>query len=232
MFNFKIKNNKLILTLIFVVIGFIFLQIPVNKLAGSKVSFTLFDIYAPITAVFLGSVYGIIAVFLIQGINLLSSGFSNIDKGSIIRLFPTLFAVLYFALANKSKSKNYILFVPLISMLAFNLHPVGRTVWYYSLFWFIPLLVWPLRKRFLFARALGATFTAHSVGGAVWIWVIGLPAAVWTSLIPIVAMERLIFALGISASYILFNNIAAYLSSKKIIKLTIPFEKEYLIYKK
>lgn len=225
-------KNKLILTLIFVAIGFVFLQIPVNKLAGSKVSFTLFDLYAPITAVFLGSIYGIVAVFLIQGINLLSSGLTNIDKGSIIRLFPTLFAVLYFALATKSKSKNYILFVPLISILAFNLHPVGRTVWYYSLFWFIPLLAWPLRNRFLFARALGATFTAHSVGGAVWIWAIGLPAAIWTSLIPIVAMERLIFALGISASYMLMNNLASYIGAKKWIPVGLYIDKKYLLFNK
>jgi len=228
----QIGRNKLIFVLIFIVLGFIALQIPINKLAGSRVSFTLFDLFAPISGAFLGSVYSIIAVFLMQGFNLLVHGVSNIDKGAIIRLFPTLFAVLYFSLATKSKkNSNYILLVPLVSMVAFNLHPIGRIVWYYSLFWLIPFLVWPFRNRFLLARALGATFTAHSVGGAVWIWVFSLQASVWTSLIPVVAMERLIFALGISASYILMNNILAYLSVKSFLPKGIGFNKKYVYLK-
>ncbi|OGD87556.1 hypothetical protein A3J17_03300 [Candidatus Curtissbacteria bacterium RIFCSPLOWO2_02_FULL_40_11] len=222
-------KSKLIFVFLFIILGFVALQLPVNKLAGSRVSFTLFDLFAPISAVFLGSVYGIIAVFFMQGANLIFNGLGNVDKGSIIRLFPTLFAVLYFALAAKSKSKNYILFVPLISILVFNLHPIGKTVWYYSLFWFIPLLAWPLRRRFLFARALGATFTAHSVGGAVWIWVFNLPAAVWISLIPIVAMERGIFALGVSASYILMNNILSFLSYKQFLPKSVTFDRRYVL---
>jgi len=78
-------------------------------------------------------------------------------------------------------------------------------------------------------RSLGATFTAHAVGGAIWIWVFNLPAAVWISLIPVVIMERGIFALGISASYILMNNVLAYLSSKKLIPIGITLDKKYLL---
>ncbi|KKP93643.1 MAG: hypothetical protein UR98_C0003G0013 [Parcubacteria group bacterium GW2011_GWA1_36_12] len=230
-FKYQISRNKLIFVLLFIVLGFIALQVPINKLAGSRVSFTFFDLFAPISGAFLGSVYGIIAVFLIQGFNLMVHGVSNIDKGAIIRLFPTLFAVLYFAISSKPKAKNYILIVPLVSMIAFNLHPIGRTVWYYSLFWLIPFIVWPLRNRFLLARALGATFTAHSVGGAVWIWAFSLPASVWTSLIPVVAMERFIFALGISASYILMNNILAYFSLKSLLPKNIGFNKKYVFLK-
>src|SRR3990172_1095426 len=48
-----------------------------------------------------------------------------------------------------------------------NLHPIGRTVWFYSIYWLIPLIVWPFRNNFLLARSLGATFTIHAVGGAI-----------------------------------------------------------------
>jgi len=226
------SRNKLIFVLLFIVLGFIALQIPINKLVGSRVSFTFFDLFAPISGAFLGSVYGLIAVFLIQGFNLLTHGLSNIDKGAIIRLLPTLFAVLYFSLAIKSKkNSNYILLVPFVSMIVFNLHPIGRTVWYYSLFWLIPLLVWPFRERFLLARALGSTFTAHAVGGAVWIWVFSLPASVWTSLIPVVIMERLIFALGISASYILMTNVLVFLRGKNLLPKNIALDKKYFLIK-
>lgn len=221
-------KSRISFTLILAVVGFIFLQIPINKLAGSKVSFTLFDLFAPISGAVLGSFYGVIAVFAVQGVNLLMKGLGNADLGSLIRLFPTLFAVLYFALSANKKSKNYILFVPLISIIIFNLHPIGRTVWFYSLFWFIPVLMWPLRSRFLFARALGSTFCAHSVGGAAWIWAFSLPATVWVSLIPIIVMERLIFALGISASYILVNNVLVLISIKKLLPKGIRFNKKYV----
>ena len=42
-------------------------------------------------------------------------------------------------------------------------------------------------------------------------------------------MERGIFALGISASYILMNNVLAYLSSKKLIPIGITLDKKYLL---
>ncbi len=224
------KKERLIFIAIFILLGFAALQIPVNKLAGSNVSFTFFDLFAPISGAVLGSVYGIAAVFLMQTFNLLIHGISNIDKGAIIRLFPTLFAVLYFALsAKKVKNSRLILLIPFLAIVSFNLNSIGRSVWFYSLFWLIPLIVWPLRQRFLLARALGATFTAHSVGGAVWIWAFNLPAAVWLSLIPVVAMERAIFALGISASFILMNNILGILAYRKILPRGVKFDKKYAL---
>ena len=211
------------------------LQIPVNTLVGSRVKFTLFDLLAPISGAFLGTGLGVAAVFLMQFVNLLIHGFASFDKGAIIRLFPTLFAVWYFALRPFDKAQGSglvgkrILIIPLVAMIAFNLHPVGRTVWFYSLFWLVPFLVWPFRERFLVLRSLGATFTAHAAGGAIWIWAFNLPAAVWISLIPVVILERGIFALGISASYILMNNILALLSSKKLIPAGINYDKKYLL---
>jgi len=231
----KVNKNKIIFVLLFVVLGFVALQVPVNTLVGSRVKFTLFDLLAPISGAFLGTGLGVAAVFLMQLVNLLIHGFASFDKGAIIRLFPTLFAVWYFAFRPFDKAQGSepagkrILIVPLAAMIAFNLHPIGRTVWFYSLFWLIPILVWPYRERFLVLRSLGATFTAHAVGGAVWIWVFNLPAQVWISLIPVVIMERGIFALGISASYILMNNILAYLSSKKLIPAGINYDKKYLL---
>jgi len=57
----------------------------------------------------------------------------------------------------------------------------------------------------LFAKSLGATFTAHSIGSTIWIWTIPSTALLWNTLIPIVAVERTLFALGIMVSYLLFN---------------------------
>lgn len=220
-----IKNlkNKIVPLLVFVALGFIALQLPINHLAGSKVNFTAFDLFAPVSGAFLGTPFGIAAVFLMQIANLALHGFSNIDRGTIIRLFPILFGVWFFA----KRDRNSLL-VPLIAIISFNLNPVGRSVWYFSLYWTIPFLVYPVVKKSLVARSLASTFVAHSAGGAIWIWAFNLPASVWQGLVPVVALERAVMALGICASYILVNNLISMLSTKKIFSAGFLVDKEFL----
>lgn len=205
------------------ILGFIALQIPVAQLAGSKVKFTIYDAFAPVAGSFIGSIPGVIAVFLMQFFNFLVHGAQIQDAGTIIRFFPIFFAVLYFAKKGKVN-----LIIPLLAIAAFIAHPIGRTVWYFSLFWLIPIAAHFFRDRFLFARALGATFTAHAVGGALWIWVFALPAQVWNSLIPVVIAERLLFALGLSGSFILINNLLGFLEKKRLLNLGFYIDQKYL----
>ena len=101
-------------------------------------------------------------------------------------------------------------------MVSFWAHPVGRIVWFYPLMWLIPIAAY-FKRDWLYLRALGATFTAHAVGGAAWIWAFNLPASVWQSLIPVVAMERLLFAGGISAAYLVFAKVLKFLTAKRLI---------------
>ena len=211
----KDLNKKLVFFVLFTILGFIFLQVPFNKLAGSNVSFTLFDFFAPIAGAFLGPVFGIVSVFSVMVTN-------NIIKevpwtqGSIIRLFPTLFAVYYFATIIKKGPNNWILAVPFIAILAFLAHPNGQQVPQYTFFWVIPLIAYRFRNN-LYMRALGATFTAHAVGGAAWIWAFNLGAGVWKGLIPIVISERLLFAAGIAISFVLTKKILTVLSSRHVL---------------
>ena len=213
-------QKKLFFLALFSIIGFVALQIPFNKIMGSNVSFTLFDFFAPIAGGFLGPVFGIASVFAVEVINLFIKH-TPITTGSIIRLFPTLFAVLYFALASKKNSSTslttkWFLMVPVLCILAFIAHPIGRQVPYYALmFWLIPVIAYFKRDN-LFIKSLGATFTAHAVGGAAWIWAFNLPAVVWKGLIPVVIAERLLFATGIAASYIVLKYTLSFLASKKI----------------
>ena len=246
----SIMKSKIWFLLFFIVLGFIALQIPISVLVGAKVKFTLFDLFSPISGAFLGSFFGIFAVVVMQLFNLIIHGFTNIDNSSVLKLaatlrfLPMVFGVWFFARASRyyssserSESRSsrqartierLILLIPLLSIIIFNLHPVGRTVWFYSLFWFIPFLTWSFRQRFLVARSLGSTFTAHAVGGAVWIWAFNLPAGVWISLIPIVILERSIFALGISAFYVLLNNLLAFSVKKKFLRSDFSFDKKYV----
>ena len=217
------KKNLLFIS-IFAVLGFVVLQIPVTELMGSKVKFTIFDAFAPVAGSFIGSIPGVLAVFFMQFFNFLVHGAQIEDAGTIIRFFPMLFAVLYFA-----RKRRVNLIIPFLAIAAFIAHPIGRTVWYFSLFWLIPIATHLFRDRFLFARALGATFTAHAVGGALWIWTFALPAQVWNSLIPIVITERLLFAFGIMGSFIVVNNLVKFLESKRLINFGFYTDPKYLI---
>lgn len=210
-------QKKLFFLALFSILGFITLQIPFNKIMGSNVSFTLFDFFAPIAGGFLGPVFGIASVFAVEVINLFIKH-TPLTTDSVIRLFPTLFAVLYFAYVSKKKfSGKWLLIIPVLCILAFIAHPIGRQVPYYALmFWSIPVIAY-FKKDNLFIKSLGATFMAHAVGGAAWIWAFNLPAAVWKGLIPVVIAERLLFATGIAVSYIAIKYTLSFLASKKVL---------------
>ncbi len=216
----KLLERKIIFFVLFLLLGIVFLQVPFTKLAGSQVSFTLFDFFAPIAGAFLGPIFGILMVFTVELINV---HLHNVipTTGVIIRLFPTLFATYYFAVSAHKRFHWYVLAVPVVAILLFVINPVGRTVWYYSLFWLIPIFAYYKRSN-LFLRSLGATFTAHAVGGAAWVWAFHLPAAVWKSLIPVVIEERLFFAAGISLSYLILKRAILYLSAKRILPTFDP----------
>ena len=223
--HLTIKN--LYFVAILTIVGFAALQIPVAQLAGSGAKFTVFDAFAPMTGAFIGSIPAVIAILLMHSLNFFVQGAHIQDAGTIIRFFPMLFAVLYFAKKGKLN-----LIIPIIAIVVFLMHPIGRSVWYFSLFWTIPIFAYFLRDRFLFARALGATFSAHAVGGAAWIWAFALPSSVWNSLIPVVFAERLLFALGIMASYVLVNNLLYALEQKHILKLGFLIDPKYVFHKK
>lgn len=210
------NQKRLFFLALFIILGFLSLQIPFNKLAGSNVSFTLFDFFAPIAGTFLGPLFGIISVFAVEVINMWVKH-TPATTGAIIRLFPTLFAVYYFAtIRNKKYQSAWILAVPFIAIAAFLAHPIGRQVPYYTLFWIIPAIAYRFRNN-LYLRSLGATFTAHSVGGAAWIWAFNLPTSVWKGLIPTVIEERLLFAVGISLSYLAIKYSLDFLTNRKLL---------------
>src|SRR3989344_5067901 len=217
-------KKKVLFIIIFTVLGFIALQIPITQLEGSKAKFMVYDAFAPVAGAFIGTLPGVVAVFLMQFVNFVVHGAVVEDAGTIIRFFPMLFAVLYFARKGK-----FNLVIPVVAIAAFITHPIGREVWYFSLFWTIPIATYFFRDRFLVARALGATFTAHAVGGALWIWTFSLPAPIWNSLIPIVVAERLLFAFGIAGSFVLVNNLLGFLAKKRVLNLGFYIDPKYLI---
>lgn len=210
-------QKKLFFLALFSIAGFIALQIPFNKILGSSVSFTLFDFFAPIAGAFLGPVFGIASVSGVEVINMIVKGTAP-TTSSIIRLFPVLFATFYFAaISSKKYHGKWILVVPVLCILAFMVHPIGRQVAYYPLlFWWIPVAAYFKRDN-LFLKSLGSTFTAHAVGSTAFLWALNLPVEVWRGLPPVVVAERLLFATGIAASYIAVKYTLGFLASKRLL---------------
>ncbi len=222
--------KKVLFFVLFSITVLIASRINFSQLVGaSNQYFTFFQFIGPIAGAFLGPVIGIASVFFAELLDFAIAG-KAIELLNILRLLPMLFATFYFAgFLKKSKKADASIATPLICIAIFILHPVGREAWYYSLFWTIPIIAKIFSKR-LFLRSLGATFTAHAIGGAIWVWTVKMTAQQWTALIPITAMERIAFAIGISVSFIAFNNLLSFVEAKAKTGF-LHTEKNYLLQK-
>src|SRR3989338_5478067 len=153
-------KKRLVFVAIFTALVFVGNKINFSVLVGAENQFfTLFQFFGPIAGGFLGSVFGVIAVLFAELIDFFVSG-KDVMLLNILRLTPMLFAAYYFG----AKKKSLSIIVPLIAIAAFILHPVGRQVWFFTLFWTIPIIARILPKKYSMSvplKSFGATFTAH-----------------------------------------------------------------------
>tara|TARA_Y100000310_G_C20538308_1_gene741985 strand:- start:330 stop:1043 length:714 start_codon:yes stop_codon:yes gene_type:complete len=222
---FTIK--RVIFLLLFFVLVLVGKKINFSAVVGADSQFfTLFQFFGPIAGSFLGPLFGGVAVLFSQLADYLIVG-KEWSIVNLARLLPMLFAVYYFG----SKKKIWGAVIPIICMLLFVIHPVGQQVWFFSLYWLIPVLGKLLPKKFpgqLFLKSYGATFTAHAVGGALWIYTVPSTPGMWLSLIPVVAVERFWFGLGIAGSYVVFNTTLDYVVEKwKVPAKILMVERRY-----
>ncbi|MFN3301598.1 MAG: hypothetical protein ACK413_01025 [Patescibacteria group bacterium] len=203
----KFSSRQILFLLLFFTIVFAASKISLFKIVGSNQSFTLFEFLYPLPAAFLGSLWGGGIVLLVKILNWLLTG-QSLDLITFVRFFPAVFAAIYFA----SKSK-WNLIVPIICMILFWSHPIGRAAFPYGIFWLIPILVFPFKKNLPF-NALGSTFIAHAIGSTAFLYSLPMSPEIWRGLIPVVLMERFIFATGISFSYVVFSLTIKYILKK------------------
>jgi hypothetical protein len=205
--DFVLTKKKLLYLLVFTAVALVAYQVNFSPVLGvENKSFTLFQLIAPIGAGLFSAAFGVAAVLLSGTLNFLYTG-----QLASLTYFVTLATMSLAAIYFGTKSK-LVLAVPLACMALFALHPIGGQVWWYSLFWLIPVAA-----RFsgrLLPRALGATFTAHAVGSVAYLYAFNIPAQVWAALPLTVVFERTVFALGIAGSFIVFNTILDKLASR------------------
>ena len=172
---------------------------------AQKFSFTTLNMILPL----LGAVCGLGQSLLLTG--LLFAG-KLAFKGTLLTYgIPSLCATASMATQTKHnhyKILNFALHVllPLTCMILFTLHPVGQKAFVYSWYWLIPVGIWGIRSYgskhvSFFFTALSSTFVAHAVGSIIWLYSVPMTATQWIRLLPIVAIERLVFASGSTLVY-------------------------------
>ena len=137
-----------------------------------------------------------IAKDLIKGI-FLGTGFLS----PLALHIPTFFSAAYWA----SSSIIFRFLVPLLCIALFVLHPVGSQAAFYTLYWLIPLSIYFIPHRSVFLHALASTFIAHAVGSVIWLYWVPLKPELFWALMPVVLVERLLFASGMTLTYYLIE---------------------------
>jgi len=208
----KITKKGVLFFVLFVILGFLALQIPLVNIVGSTKKFTVLELFGPSVGMLAGPIIGPVAVLTVKIIDFLVKGTTG-EIANLLLLLSMPLAAFYFGSRSRLK-----MITALACFVLFIIHPIGREAWLYSLYWLIPMVGAFLWRKNLLVKSLGATFTAHAVGSVVYLYAFGLPASVWLGLIPQVALERGFFAVGIWFSYLVFNNVFGLITKKWEIK--------------
>jgi hypothetical protein len=211
------KKETIISTVLWAALSLGALFIPLRPfLGGAQLPFTAFEFVGPLAGVFVAPLAGAIGALLAKEAGFAMMG-TAVTAFGLARLITPSFAAIY--LGTKSK---WILLVPLMAIIGFLLKPVGQQAPYITLLWALPIVLWPLRK-FFYARALGATLTTHAVGGLLTVWLLPTSAKFWLALPLIALAERLMFALGLTLTYVVIKEASTKLAARwPTIKVLTP----------
>jgi hypothetical protein len=139
---------------------------------------------------------------------------------------PTLAAALYLSALHTQQytitftKKILLALIPISCMILFCIHPTGGAAAPYALFWLIPVIALFANHTHLYAHMLGSTFMAHAVGSVVWLYCgpVLAPAA-WLGLMPVVVIERCLFASGMLLSYYAISALKLNIHVQKFVSL-------------
>ncbi len=227
---------KSFLTFIFMMVVIVFSKIKLHPIFGTGSSFSLLVMFAPVIIYFTGPFFGAIAIYGARVIQILIGISKSTTLFSYILYTPLFLAAFYFY--KMFKKTRYEVLIPLAAIALFLIHPIGRTVWYYSLFWIIPIIISLNKGRILkltrkrdiptiYLYALASTFTDHAIGSIMYLYYLNIPAIYWIMAIPFVPLERAIYALGIMISYLFVRD--ALKAFQKVLRIEIIVSDKVLL---
>ena len=185
---------------LFTVLSILFYNVELSYIIGAEEQpFTMFQFIGPVAGGMLSPLLGVASVLAVEVFWKLVAGTFSFEPFAVVRLFTVAAAALCFGLVKKEKLAGVL--IPIVGIVMFLAHPVGMEAWGYAALWLIPIGAAFFAGN-LFARSIASTFQAHVIGSIGFLYLVGLPASVWWGLIPVVLIERGIFALGISLTYV------------------------------
>lgn len=176
-------------------------------IVGSSMAFfSAANCVIPVAGAFCG-VVGSIMVFAIRFF--IRAALGTLTAPFVLQGIPSLGASLYWSV----KSRLFKVAIPLMCMALFWVHPVGMQAAAYACYWFIPVIITLRGFESVFANAFASTFVAHAIGSVIWLYSTSLAPEVWLALIPVVAVERLLFASGMVVTHAIITAVSAQVSS-------------------
>jgi len=218
--NVKIKLvlliPKVLFSVLFAAFFMVLTKIKFWPIFGTESSFSFGAIFGPVIPKFLNVYWGASVIMLTRVVGFVTGYYkmpdiSNLAKflNSWLIFLPIIAAGTYFT--KMFKGDKRLIIIPAFSILLFLLHPIGREVWYCSLFWTIPLLIALLKPRIdsvlknhlaqVYVYSLGSSFTDHAIGSITYLYLFNIPAEAWIQAIPFTPVERAVFAAGITFFY-------------------------------
>lgn len=166
-----------------------------SYIIGSKAAFfSLSQAIAPVIGFYASSS----SVFIVYALRTLVHFFVlGLSAASFFYHVPTLFAALYIS----QESRITKALIPVVCILLFLAHPVGLQTAWYTLYWVLPLIVAFINTKSIFMRALASTLVSHAVGTLIWLYAGLLSAESIVAVATIAWLERLVFALALTAAY-------------------------------
>ena len=188
---------------VLVLISSLFGLAHVAKLNGIQGLFHSFFSFSHSIAPLFGMVFGFSgSIALILGMMTLK--FSGIIAYSYFGL-PAFCASLCWATDNRCVRVG----IPAVCMALFLVHPIGFAAAPYAFYWLIPIVSALAYTQNRFLTALSSTFVAHAVGSVMHLYFINpMTSSAWLALIPVVALERLVLALGMYVAYIVVASVS------------------------
>jgi len=237
-----IRRNNTPLQRTFLAIFFLFgvivsSKIQLHRIFGLNLSFSLLTVFGPVVNAFLSTPMTILVIFGARIIQILAGISKAKTIISWLMYLPILSASYYFGRLTKRAGdpQKYLIPIPITCIVLFVMHPIGRKVWYFSLYWLIPIVI-ALISQFvdyrihdvpkIYLYALASTFIDHCVGSVLFLYAYNIPAIYWDMAIPFVILERLLFAGGITLIYMFLKKAIPPLREIYIFGFVVERERE------
>ncbi|MBN2330460.1 MAG: hypothetical protein JXC85_01470 [Candidatus Aenigmarchaeota archaeon] len=205
----RMRIPKILFSVLFAAMFIVLTKTKMFPILGTDFNFSMGVMFGPALGGLLGVNLGIATILGSQLVGTAIGLYKLKDTLSLLIFFPILIGSIYFS--RSFRGDRRLLAIPAACIVLFLLHPIGLQVWYFSLFWLVPMAIISFKDRIdnalrhpvarTYSYSLGTAFVDHSVGSVVYLWFLAIPAEFWIAAIPLVVIERLLIALGITFSF-------------------------------